>query len=381
MKRRFLTILSLASILLSGCSGIYANFRELEHIRVIQTIGLDYIPGGVLLTLSSANVEKDDEEALCLSGYGSTISEALKHIRITSSQDDLFLSQVKQILIGEEAAKQGLEPYFSYICRTGNLRIDTPVFIVKGKTAKETMTGSHSGGRGISEILQALQNTESEQYNSRISSASEVINNMEKYGSSLVSLIEYTRSSENLKAQEQEKEMTAALAGYAVIKDSKLIAYIDSENALGADYLLNRSGISDIVISDTEGNPVSMEIDSVKRELKPVWENKTLKGIELYIKLNSTIIELQDNVNTPELSDYLLSQLESAVSDRAAYVLQLSRKLQSDFLGIAGDVKMQNPEKYRSLGNNFEDIIPKLQMKISVSASLSHSQDVKDGQS
>lgn len=380
MKKLLSVILSLNLLILSGCSGLYSNFRELEQIRVIQTMGLDYIPGGVQLTLSSANVENEDETALCVSGSGSSISEALDHIQSNSSQDDLFLSHIKQLLIGEQSAKHGLEPCLSYICRSRDLRIDTPLFIVKDKTAKETMSGSGSGGKGISEIFQALETTESEQHNSRILRASEVINNLAKYGGALISAVEYTVSAEDSKDDEQE--MTAVLSGYAVIKDSELCGYIDMENSLGADFLLNRVGIADILITDRLGRPISMEISSGGSEIKPVWEENKLKGLDVFINVKAMVLEMQEDeqLMSEELSDYLISQLESYVSSKAAYVLQMSRKLQTDFLGLAGIVNMDSPIKFRGMAESFADVLPALEIKVSVSGELCHTKDIKEGQ-
>lgn len=53
---RIAAVLVLAA-LLAGCSGgsIYSNYRELEQLMVIQTLGFDRTPGGVRLSASSGS--------------------------------------------------------------------------------------------------------------------------------------------------------------------------------------------------------------------------------------------------------------------------------------------------------------------------------------
>ena len=291
----------------------------------------------------------------------------------------MFLSHIKQILIGEEAAAQDLGPCLSYICRSNDLRIDTPLFIVKEKSALETMSGSGSESKSISEILQAVESNEREHHNTRIISASEVINKLNSQGSALVSLLEYVPAAESKGSG--SAEMTAALSGYAIIRGNKLCGYIDSENALGADFLLNKVGISDIVFADSEGRPVSMEISSGSCKLEGLWNDDSLQGIEVFIDVRAMVLEMQENpgISGNELSDFLISQLESYVSSKTAYVLQLSRKLQSDFLGLGPALNIESPYKYSKLSQDFEDVLPQLQIKIYVSGELCHTKDVKDG--
>ena len=52
-----------------------------------------------------------------------------------------------------------------------------------------------------------------------------------------------------------------AAAGYAVLKDSRLCAYLNMEQGLGVCFLLNSVGRNDIVVTDSRGSSVTMEIN------------------------------------------------------------------------------------------------------------------------
>ena len=125
---------------------------------------------------------------------------------------------------------------------------------------------------------------------------------------------------------------------------------------------------------------VSMELSSGSCRIEPVWENKELKALNIFIDARATLLEMQDSqsLSGQELSDYLVSQLENYISDKVSYVLQLSRKLQCDFLGLSGLINMKSANKFSSLSESFRDILPGLPMQISVSAELCHTKDIKD---
>ncbi len=380
MKRLLSLILCLIPFL-SGCGSIYSNYRELEQIKVIQTMGLDYIPSGVQLTLSSASGGSGDGNALCLSGTGSSISEAMEQIRNYSCEDDLFFSHINQIIIGEDAARSGIEKYLNFICRSPQIRIDTPLYIVKDKTAKETMGKVGSGTKGVSEILQAVETNENQHNNSKIISTAQVINNLHKYGGALICALEYSEAAENAKdsgEKQDSPDMTAALSGYGIFNGTKLCGYIDSENAVGVDLLLNRMGISDMVVADDKGRPVTLEITDGKSRIVPVWDDSgELRGIDIFAEVSATIMEMEDDgtKSKEEIIDMMISKLESEISSRTGYVLQMSRKLQTDFLGLGGQIELNSPKKFRAMKSEFTEILPALELRISVSGKICHTND------
>ena len=63
-------ILAISSLLLSGC-GLASGQREVEQMQVMETMGIDHAPGGVLLTLAPA-----EGEGPCLSAEGASVSAA-----------------------------------------------------------------------------------------------------------------------------------------------------------------------------------------------------------------------------------------------------------------------------------------------------------------
>lgn len=407
MKRGLSLLIIICMLLsLSGCSGIYSNFRELERLLVIQTMGIDYAEEGVGISLASG-AKSDGSSPVRLFSPGVSITSAIAHILSYSQEQELFLSHTSHVVLGEEAAKNGINGYLSYICRSPNLRTDIPLYIVKGGTAQEAVMQVGEGSKGISEVLEAVRANVDERGDSKAFSASELLRNLERNGSGLICAIECSPSiQEGGTKQEgdsgssagtggmespdkagasdgggEKQALTAAAVGYGVIRGDKLCAYLDKEQAIGVGLLLNIVGISDIVVTDRYATPVTLELDQGSSVIKPVWaEDGSLEMLDIQIKAAANIAEIGGggHFGEPDYEDYLTAQLETAVSERVSAVIQLSKSLQADFLGLGSIVEMDDAEKFRALGGDFASLLPGLPVRISVSGQIKHTNDIRD---
>ena len=410
MKRGLSLLIIICMLLsLSGCSGIYSNFRELERLLVIQTMGIDFAEEGVGISLASG-ANSDGSSPVRLFSTGVSVTSAVAHILSYSQEQELFLSHTSHVVLGEEAAKNGINGYLSYICRSPNLRTDIPLYIVKGGTAQEAVMQVGDGSKGISEVLEAVRANVDERGDSKAFSASDLLRDLERNGSGLVCAIECspsiqeggtkqeggsgsssgTDSAESPDStggsgsgeEKQEKQaLTAAAVGYGVIRGDRLCAYIDKEQAIGVGLLLNIVGISNIVVKDRYATPVTLELDQGSSEIKPVWaEDGSLEMLDIQIKAAANIAEIGGggHFGEPDYEDYLTAQLETAVSERVSSVIQLSKTLQADFLGLGNIVEMDDAEKYRALGGDFASLLPGLTVRISVSGQIKHTNDIRD---
>lgn len=410
MKRGLSLLVIICMLLsLSGCSGIYSNFRELERLLVIQTMGIDFAEEGVGISLASG-AKSDGSSPVRLFSTGVSVTSAVAHILSYSQEQELFLSHTSHVVLGEEAAQNGINGYLSYICRSPNLRTDIPLYIVKGGTAQEAVMQVGDGSKGISEVLEAVRANVDERGDSKAFSASDLLRDLERNGSGLVCAIECspsiqeggtkqeggsgsssgTDSAESPDStggsgsgeEKQEKQaLTAAAVGYGVIRGDRLCAYIDKEQAIGVGLLLNIVGISNIVVKDRYATPVTLELDQGSSEIKPVWaEDGSLEMLDIQIKAAANIAEIGGggHFSEPDYEDYLTAQLETAVSERVSSVIQLSKTLQADFLGLGNIVEMDDAEKYRALGGDFASLLPGLTVRISVSGQIKHTNDIRD---
>ena len=378
MKKLFAyNIIIVACFILTGCAGsIYSQYREIEQMRVIQVMGIDDEDGSVGLSLASAGSKNSSSVPAILSSSGSSISTALQRIRNFSCEDSLFCAHVGHILIGDAAARQGIEHILSYICHSSEIRVDLPVYILINSTAKYAMDGAGNEQKGIAEILQSVHSSLSERGESHVFTAAEIIRSMERNGSALVCALEYAAASES------DTEKTTAVYGYSVLKDYSQVQLIHRDYSLGVGLLINKVGISELSVEDMDGNTVTLEVDGGSTSIEPVWsESGELKRLNIQAKVSAAVLEISGrsgDLSNPRYEDQLTAQLEAAASDKLSAVLQLSKKLSADFLDLGSRVELADPRQYRQSVDDFSKLLPELEISISVQGKLSHTYDVKD---
>ena len=413
--KRFLSLLIMMCALpaLSGCSSIYSNYREIQQLMVVQTMGIDREKGGVQVSMAAA-AEASGGGPRRMSAQGSTITAAIDRAYKLSYEEEIFFSHVNHLLVGEAAAEEGLDAFLDYVSQSPTMRIDIPLYIVRGSTANQAVMEVGDSSKGISEVMQTVHESFASPSNSRVFTVADTINSLLRYGSALVCAVECVPSSESVSpgksasaqgggeqnAQQGEEQnpqqeegqnaqdktqgetpLMAVPAGYAVIRDGKLCKFIEPEEAAAVGLLTGSLPITDITVTDRNGKDASLELNQGSAEITPVWGGKgQLKGLNIQAQVSASVLETDNwqQGNSNEYINHLTAQLESAVSQRLSSLLRTSMKLKADFLGLAGQAERKSPENYRLMSQRFSELLPGLELQITVSGQLSHTNDMKE---
>ena len=413
--KRFLSLLITMCALpaLSGCSSIYSNYREIQQLMVVQTMGIDREKGGVQVSMAAA-AEASGGGPRRMSAQGSTVTAAIDRAYKLSYEEEIFFSHVNHLLVGEAAAEEGLDAFLDYVSQSPTMRIDIPLYIVRGSTANQAVMEVGDSSKGISEVMQTVHESFASPSNSRVFTVADTINSLLRYGSALVCAVECVPSSESVSpgksasaqgggeqnAQQGEEQnpqqeegqnaqdktqgetpLMAVPAGYAVIRDGKLCKFIEPEEAAAVGLLTGSLPITDITVTDMNGKDASLELNQGSAEITPVWGGKgQLKGLNIQAQVSASVLETDNwqQGSSNEYINHLTAQLESAVSQRLSSLLRTSMKLKADFLGLAGQVERKSPENYRLMSQRFSELLPGLELQITVSGQLIHTNDMKE---
>ena len=361
---------------LSGCASVSSNHRSVEKLLVMETMGLDRHSQGVLVSLSSAAIADESGERSApvrLSCVGASINSAIERMHAHSTGKELFCAHTTHVLIGEDSARKGVEPFLSYICRSPDMRLDVPVFIVRGESAETAVKRSGDDKSGITELLGSAKDNLDSRGGGRIFPAAELLRDIERYGGGLASAIECTPKKEG---EELKEGCSVDIYGYAVLRGWNLCSFIPKSKTIGVDFLKNDVDICDITSEASSVGVVTYEISSGDCRISPVWDDTgALTGLNISANVSASVIEL--NGNASAANDELIALLESSVSSQISYALELSKNLGVDFLGLAGQLDAADPYKFRRLETGLAEILPSLQVQVSVSGKLTHTNDVK----
>jgi len=109
--RRALALLLAAGMLCSGCStgAISSNYRPVEDLALIQTIGVDRAPEGVCLSAATGKA-CENEAPKRMTQSGVSMLAALDQLQDRTPSAELFYAQTSYLLLGEEAGAPGGGP-------------------------------------------------------------------------------------------------------------------------------------------------------------------------------------------------------------------------------------------------------------------------------
>ncbi len=386
-----------AALSLSGCAGLYANVREVEDLLVIQTLGLDGDPAGVRLTLASGAGAAADDAPLRLEGRGPSVTAALEQIRSRANEEDLFCAHISHVLIGESAARAGLEAALAYICRSQELRISVPLYVLRGQEAGEAVLRVGSEKNGICDALDSVNGDVKLRGDGHVTTASELAADLARQGSGLVCAVALQPSAEQPSPQksageeareafaaqsgDEEPLLTVAAAGYGVVKDGKLCAWIDRARAVAVGLLKNQSGPCELTVTEGSGETVTLTLERGESALRPVWGGDgRLVRLDVQVRSEATLAERggEEGLAARADEEELCALAEAALSERLGAVLQLSKELRADFLGLGSRLERAEPARFRPLLPAFPELLADLPIRLSVRVTLTHTNDVED---
>ncbi len=373
MKIIKLTLLVCGLISLCGCrqNRLFANYRELDHTELIQTIGLDKSEGEAHVTVATGVSENG--AFTIFTGKAATISKALAEIHTFPTKKFLFLGHTHNILIGSDMLLDMLE-CLDFLERSVDMRLDTPFFVVRGCTAKEMMRQAKVGDAGVTELLQPLTDESSLGSDNHVFTTKEIISVLTAEGYALAYAVQLTTDQDKI----SEGEANIIPAGYAVIKDGGVIGYIDYEDCLGVNLLINRAVNGIIPLSDGKGGFVSVSLATSGSKVKGNFEGDDLKNIQIDINISANIEQVQNDLDIadPSVIEMLEKELSQTINEYCTTALKASREMQTDFLGLGKRVSVADPLKFEKAVDDWNKAFPQMPVEIKIDALIERTYDI-----
>lgn len=382
MRKLLALVLCAAELLLfAGRGGLRGNYREVEELLVIQTMGLDKTLGGVTLSLAAAGDSED--KVARMEADGVSISAAMERIRDYAYEEEPFCPHIGRLLIGEKLAEAGIESALAYICRSPELRLDMPLFVVRGGEAADAVMTVGSGDKGICDVMRIIEQDAKRRGESGLTTASQVLRDTARCGSSLICALELGRARESTEPPDAESAAPEARSiapmGYAILREGRLCRYLTPEQAVAVGLLINRPGRATIDLRDRHGEAAVLELNGGGCKIRPVWEGGILRGVDIACQAQASLLERggRGAMNEAEDLDYLTARLESKLAGWLSAALQASKELKADYLCLAETLERADPAAWKALDRDFIDLLPELELQVTVSAKLNQMNDMK----
>ena len=365
MRRALAVMLSLLVFLpVSGCTlSVYNNYRELERLQVIETVGFDAAEdGGVTLSISAGR-DASGREPVRASASAQSVTEAMQELQDRSRSDELFFSGTGCILVGEEAAAE-TSRWLELIARSDTLRLDTPLFIVRSGEASELVTEAGGEESDITQIMQALMHYAEKSGPARIFTCADAARSLVENGAALTGAV---REGEDAS---KEGSLTAELDGYAILGgEGRLMGYIDGEDALGVGLYCGEPGRAALTLS----GGITAELAGGSVELVPTWdESGSITALEARVSVDAIVMEAEPGLDLG--SDGAREAIETELAERADgwiyNILSKSVSLGLDFLGLGRRLERGDPERWHAMSSPWSSMLPELEISVTAGAEL-----------
>lgn len=381
----------ISSLLLTGCSNsILPERTEIDDLMIIRAIGIDKAKDEdkICVTIISKEVSSGQtqkgggggtERCITLTNEASTVFEAERQFQ-THSEKKMFFGHVGFYLISEEAAREGVIKYIDFLIRDHEMRINSSVYIIKGSTAKDFIEKTSTGEYFMPDRLKAIG------VNSKLVTGpkelllSDFAHWLINYNSCVVAPTIQLKPKDKEHEEGKAPPMDIDLYGYAVFKDFKLAEFVDKKMTRGENFILNRVEEGVIEVKDPKGDMVGLEIIDSKTKIEPVFEKKELKQINIKVKLSSNLDEAHSTSMkfNEDFMEHLSNAQSKAVKGEIEKVISFAQEKNTDFIDIADVIEEKHPVKWLKYRDKWDEVFPKLQIKVEVESKINRTYDVHD---
>lgn len=354
-----------SSVLFSGCW----NYHEVDELSVVAGVAIDtgrthrYKLTAEIIQISGGKDTK--QTPLLISMEGDTVFDAARNM-ISLSGKKLYWSHAKVIILSSAIAKKGIIKILDWYFRDSETRSDINVLISKEDTAQKILEGDKT-----TEEIRSFELYKSLGNNKNLSKSPDIrldklISSIQSDGKAAIAPAVWIKKTDH--------SLSPYIDGTAIFKGDKLVGFINGEDTKYMLFIQNKINGGVLVQNEkyeAENTPVSLEIFKNITKVKPIINRDILEGINIKIKTDTAIDEIQGSQNL--IDDPGRSKLEKDADKTMQYRTQkLITKVQSEFgadiFGFGTKINESNPKLWKKISPSWDSQFRTL--KVNVAASI-----------
>lgn len=369
--------------------------KEIDKMEVLKLVGLDYNSKEKENKASLSFMMEKEEGAVGNSEQTKTeyqevmtykamsFTEAVRQMQFYSDKN-VAGSHVKYFLIGEKTAKNNIEDALDIISKDQETRMSGHIYLVKGQTTQEFLQQLAGLEYKVSEKLASMEEKSSEKSIVKFLTLSDLLSR-KLAGPSiyLIPALEISSSEKladvkGVEKEEKSNEKSFNFCGYGIMKEAKLIEYIDSKESIIYNMLINESEGGNIDIETKGGEIISFGMNDITTEYSFSFDDNKLKKINIVVNFRSNYEEVHTKSNimyTNKIDEYEKLQ-EEKIKKQVEDLIAKSQSLGIDIVGIGQKIKIRHPYKFRNVKDSFEEDYKNAKINVKVEASIDRTYDV-----
>lgn len=370
-------LLAVSILVLSGCW----DRREINDVAFVLGTAIDKenhnyrsthqiaLPGqlGGTGSMAGGGGTSGTKSWYTISDTGRTIREIVtKEQRYTSRT--LYFAHRRTLLIGEEMAKDGLEPVMDVLSRIPRNRMNAYVIITRGP-AHRLLNADAPIERFPSEMARELATI----YLKDARTVKHLLHLMMDDGIDVsVPAAEVIRTNPG---KDGKVTTNIHFFGLAVFRDNKLVGFLEEELAQGALWAMGEVNQPEVTVGAPEGKGrIVAQFQETTSKLIPHVRGEDV-SMTIKVETLGTIMENESDYVLNRASN--LEKLEAALVEKIKGMIeksvkQLQQKYRSDIIGFGKVLYIKRPNDWNRVGKKWGEIYPSVTVHVDVNVRLKH---------
>ncbi|MEK5207037.1 MULTISPECIES: Ger(x)C family spore germination protein [Psychrobacillus] len=384
MVRRIVQLIGIIfiSLLLTGCW----DKREINDLAIATAISIDkkddeyHVSAQVVLpTELSMKGGMGSSPVTLYEASGKSVNEAIRKLTQVSPRI-IYLGHLRVVVISEELAKEGIATTVDFLSRGWELRSDFYMIVSKGRDAKEILNVQTSLEQIPSNELYNILHTSEANYSSTVAvNFFELKTNLERDGKEGVLTGVEILGDPKKGSSKQNVEMIIPDAKIkfkelAVFKKDKLVGWLDEQESRGFNEATNQVKRTIGLVTCPDGGEVSIHTKKYNSKIK----SKTMSNnpeIEIKVNIVANLGEVSCDIDlTKEKTiEMLQKEYEKVVKKEIQETIKVvQQKYQSDIFGFGAAIYKSNPQQWKKVKANWDEIFAELPVSVEVKVQISH---------
>lgn len=348
-------------LFLTGCW----DYREIENLIIVAGLAVDIgTSHNYLVTIETVELKQSQggnvqPQSKVIRIEGETPFDAIRNaIRISEHMH--YWSHASVVILSEEVARKGILQILETVVRAKEPRLTMNVLVSKEKKASDILPQNT-----LLDKIYSFEITEMLKAQEQLSKAPsievyEVVNKILDSGISVaIPTIGLTRI---------EEQITPEISGLAMFKKDTLVGFLDGEEAKIFLFITDQIKGGTLVKSYSSESPtsnISISINESNTKIQPRYEkDKIIMKIKTNTKASINDWGISGNITVEKLIDVEKQFEESLRRDIENLIKKVQREYQCDIFGFGQALKNQNPQLWKKLEGNWEEIFANLEIEV-----------------
>lgn len=359
-KILLLNLLFVIIILFTGCS----EQQQLHQKLIIQGISIDKINNNLnnnyenykvtVQALDFQNPMSEDEPSLkTIEIQGKSVTEALDNMSKTTSLKPVY-SQNLVLILGEEAAKSGVNNFIDFFIRHCETRPKVKICVSKNQASeifKFKNNNKNIKSKNIHDLIPQKLNSDVLHFVSNLKNL---------HTDPWVAWLDIQEKNNDTKE--------LILKGVGVFKDDKLIDFLENQDAFGFMIIKNTPNFNSCVINTEQTGEVTCVINNSQPKITVNFNNNKIK-YNIKLNINSSVFSLDKNNNIythnfDETKQILEKELSNKIQNICNNIITKTLKLNIDVFEFSKILRNSYPKYFKKIRNNWRDYLKNIEFEI-----------------